>query len=260
MIKLGVAGTSQKGYQEAFSIIKQNSLSALEVEFTYGVKMQIEEAKKIKELSKKFNVLLSVHAPYYINLSAIEKEKILASRKRILDSCMIAHYLGAKYVVFHAGFYLKRNPKEVFEIIEKEIKILNEEIKKNKWDVVLAPETTGKISQFGELDELILLKQKTGCHFCIDFSHIYARNNGIIDYKKVIDKIKPFKEIHSHFSGIEYGNSGEKKHIRTTKEFITPLIKELIKNELDIVVINESPDPFSDAIMTKKLIQEIKHL
>ena len=63
-------------------------------------------------------------------------------------------------------------------------------IKKNSWNIKLAPETTGKHSAFGSLDETIKIAKETKCAICIDPAHLYARNNGNIDFKEVLDKLE----------------------------------------------------------------------
>ena len=257
-ILIGPAGTSGLGYEESLQKCKELGLTCLECEFTYGVRMSIEEAKKVGQLAKKLNIFLSVHAPYYINLASEEKAKIKASKIRILQSCERAHYLNAKYVVFHAAYYGKREKEEVYNIVTKEIIDMNKTIKKNKWNTTLAPETTGKSSQFGSLNELLRLSKETKCFFCVDFAHIKARNNGIINYDEIFDKIKKFKHIHSHFSGIEWTPKGERRHLITKERDIKELLKYIIKYKIDITIINESPDPIGDSVKTKKLIDKLK--
>ncbi len=129
-------------------------------------------------------------------------------------------------------------------------------IKERKWKVVLAPETTGKPTQFGDLDELIRLKKETGCHLCVDFAHLKARNNGKIDYDVIMKKLKPLGHIHAHFSGIEYTEKGERKHLLTNEKDIKELLTSLKKHNIDITIINESPDPFGDAVKMKKILKK----
>ena len=136
---------------------------------------------------------MSVHAPYYINLASKEKAKLDASKKRILQSCERAHHLGASPVVFHAGFYQGRKEDEVFKIIKEAIVNMKKAIKAKRWKVKLAPETTGKPSQFAGLDTLLKLKRQAGCDICVDFAHLYARNNGKIDYNGIFRKLKSHK-------------------------------------------------------------------
>lgn len=258
IVTFGPAGSGGLGNIEGIKKAKQLSLGAFELEFTYGVKMQNALAKQVGALAKKLNIRLSVHAPYYVNLASKEKAKITASKKRILMSCERANYLRAKYVVFHPAYYQNLSPEDCYNKVAESIKEMKSIIKKNKWNVNLAPETTGKTSQFGTVDELLKLKKETGCHFTIDFAHLYARNQGKIDYNEVFKKLKPISHIHSHFSGIIYGPKGERSHKLQDKKHFIPLAKAIKKAKpKSITIINESPDVFGDALKMKKWFKEV---
>ena len=194
-----------------------------------------------------------MYCSYYINLASDEEEKFVASKKRILDACERAQAMGAQNVTFHAGFYQKRTHEKTYQLIEKALRDLIKTISRKRWHVTLCPEVTGKPSQFGSFEELLRLKKETGCGLTVDFSHLYARHRGDIDYGRILDELP--KKFHAHFSGIEYGDKGERKHIKTTEKFFKPLAKELVRRDLDITIINESPEPFEDAAMMKKMIQ-----
>ena len=174
-------------------------LKACEIAFTYGVYIKKkEDAEKIKDAARKFDIKLSIHAPYWINLNSQEKEKIKASKKRILDSCKAGELLGAGVVVFHPGFYSKNSKEETFQNIKKRILESQKEIKSNNWKIKLAPETTGKINVFGSVEEIKKLVEETKCSFCIDFAHILAREKEV-NYDK-IKKAFPEEKWQCHFS------------------------------------------------------------
>ncbi len=256
MIKLGPAGSSGLGNIEGIKLVKKLGLDAMEVEFTYGVRMSVATAKELGEEAKKDGIKLSVHAPYYINLASSEKEKIKASEKRILDSCERGHYFNGNEktpIVFHAGFYQGRDKEEVFGMIKDSILEMQKKIKEKKWDVLLCPETTGKGSQFGDVDELVRLSKETKCGICVDFSHLKARNNGKKEYKEWFEKLKGFKHIHCHFSGIEWTEKGERRHLVTEKKDIKELLDWVKKYKMDVTIINESPDPVKDSLKALEL-------
>jgi deoxyribonuclease-4 len=236
--------------------VAELGLDCMEVAFTYGVRMDLKTAQSVGALAEEKGIILSVHAPYYINLASDEKEKYEASQKRILDSCARAHAMGARHVVFHAGFYQKRTAKQTYESIKEAIIGLLESIERNRWQVTLCPEITGKPSQFGSLAELLKLKEETGCGITVDFSHLYARQLGEIDYTRVLNRLP--QKLHSHFSGIEFSGKGERKHIRTTKKFFEPLARALVSRKPDITVICESPKPYEDAVMMKNLVAKLE--
>jgi deoxyribonuclease-4 len=256
MIKVGPTGADGLGYFKGVQKVAEAGLDCMEVAFTYGVRMDLKTAEAVGTLAKENGNIISDHAPYYINLASDEKEKFDASKKRIVDSCERAHAMGARNVVFHAGFYQKRTAEQTYDLIRKAVSRMQKRILNRGWQVRLCPEITGKPSQFGSLQELLQLQKDTGCGITVDFSHLYARQQGDIDFARVLKKLP--KRFHAHFSGIQYGDKGERKHIRTTKKFFEPLARALIKRKVDITLINESPEPYEDAIMMKKLIKKLE--
>lgn len=251
----GTGGEAIKG----LTYIKQAGLDTTEILFVYGVKMTNQTAKKVGDFAKEIKLKInSVHAPYYINLASAEKPKRHASKIRIIKSAERAHHLKAKYIVFHPAFYGKLEKKEVYNIAKEAIIDLQNKIKEKKWNVVLCPETTGKVSQFGSLDELIKLTKETKCGLCVDFAHLYARSQGKINFEEVAKKIKSIKNLTCHWSGIEYGPKGERRHIPTPKDLTIKLLKALKKYNISTTIINESPQPLKDALTTKKIWQKLK--
>lgn len=238
--------------------IKDIGLQAMEVEFVRGVSMSNATAAKVGELARKIDVELSVHAPYYINLCNPEKQA--ASMKRILDSCERAHHLGAKVVAFHPGYHGEKKEKAM-EMVVDSCERMAEHIRKKGWKVKLGSETTGKLSQIGDIDEAIQLCRKvSGCVPVVDWAHIYAKDQGKIDFGKILDKLKPLKLdcIHSHFSCINFGPRGELNHLPLSekKPDYTRLVKELMKRKVSITMISESPLLEKDALKVKKMFQE----
>lgn len=255
MILIGPAGNIGKNIINSLHDLKSYNLKCMEIEFVRSTWMNNATAKKVGELSKDLGIKLSVHASYYINLNSDDKEKLKGSKRRILEACERGHYMGAENIVFHPGYYGKKNKEETYEFIKKEIIKLQKIIKENKWKVKLCPETTGKVNVFGSLEELIKLVKDTKCNLCVDFAHLYARNQGKLNYKEVFDKLKilKLKKLHCHFSGIEYGLKGEKRHIKVDLNQFKKLVKDIPK-KLDVVIINESPYILEDALEMNKLI------
>lgn len=259
-INLGPAGNCAPDTFKSLEKLKQIGLQSQEIEFTFGVQMKNDTAKKVGELRKKLGIELSIHAPYYINLGTEDKGKLKKSFDWIFLSCERGHHLGAKNIVFHPGFYGKNDPDTTFSIIAKNIKFLQKEIEKKKWHVVLAPETTGKLSAFGNLDEIIKLAKESHCGFCVDFAHLFARKQGRIDFASVLDKLKSFKHIHSHFSSIAFTAKGEKNHLNISenKPSFTELAKEILKRKnIDITIIAESPRTWMDSLDMKKILERL---
>jgi len=249
-IRFGPAGLGPvKTAEEVLENYKNLGLSACEVAFTYQVYIKPEDAKRIGKKAKELGISLSIHAPYYVNLNSKEKSKREATKKRILDCCKIGELLGAKVVVAHPGYY-GDNKEEAYEVIKNGVLEIRDEIKKQGWKINLALETMGKVNVFGSIEEISRLVEETGCSFCIDFAHVLAREKKV-DYEK-IKKLFPGKEWHAHFSGIIYGDKGERSHRKTTADEWKELLKNLPKDK-DITIINESPDMVNDSVEGRKI-------
>ena len=264
MIRFGPAGLG--GIKEAVAnleVFHKLGLKACEIAFTYGVYIKENMKKEIEEIRKtaeKLDIKLSIHAPYYINLNSEEKRKIEESKKRILDCCKIGELLGAYTIVYHPGFYGKSEKEEAYQNIRLATLEMLNEIKRNKWKIKLAPETTGKLNVFGSVDEIAKLVDEIGCFFCIDFAHLLARSNGRSSYKEMYEEIElkyRLNSLHCHFSGIGYGEKGEKNHKITEESEIRKLLEALKGEKKNIIIINESPSPVGDSVKALKLWEKM---
>ncbi len=262
MIRLGPAGNIEQ-YDTISTLqkLKDLELQAKEVEFVRQVYMKNEMAKEVGKKAEELNIKLSIHAPFFINLASEEKDKVIASKKRILDSCERAHYLKATHVVFHPAYFGKRDREETFEIVKNEVLDMIETINKNGWGTKLAPETTGKHSAFGSLDETIRLVKETKCDICIDPAHLYARNNGNLDFKEMLDRLEvlKLKHLHFHFSAIKYSLKGEVSHLVLAEggPKFEPFASELLKRKIDATIISESPITWKDSLNMKKILEKL---
>jgi len=253
-IVFGPAGLGPvKSAIETLEKLKSLNLLACEIAFTYGVYMKKGEALEIGEAAKKLGIRLSIHAPYFVNLNSADRTKVENSKKRILACLEIGDVLGATCVVFHSGFYGKNTKEETYENIKREILELEKIRKEKGYLPELAPETMGKINVFGSIEEISRLVRDTGCFACIDFAHILARSGGNYRFEETFGLFKNLKQLHLHFSGIEYGEKGERKHTRTSDGEWEKLLDALPRNK-NVTIINESPFMIEDSIKGIELL------
>ena len=273
MIYLGPAGVpiSSKDHStlDGLRRVAELELNSMEVEFVRGVSMKNEMADEVGKFAKELGILLSVHCPYFINLCSTDMQKLEASKKRILDSVERAYHMGARIAVFHPGYYGSLTPKAAFEAVERACADMLDRMKSmGIKGVALGHETTGKISAFGTLDELVrLCKQIRGCEPVVDFAHLFARAAGKIDYVEVFDKLKSLKlkHLHSHFTSMEWtpakvpGYGNERRHIpiKFNKPPFEPLAKEILKRKLNITLISESPVLELDSLEMKRVFEKL---
>lgn len=232
----------------------KKGLRACEIAFTYSNYIKPEQTAEIRKKAEELDIELSIHGSFFINLNAEDEEKREASKKRVLDSCEIGEMLGAKCVVFHPGFFGKLPRDKAMGNIVRAMKELQAIRKKNKWKIEIAPETMGKVNVFGSIEEVSHLVKETDCGFCIDFAHILARDKKV-DYVKVA-KLFPRKDWHVHFSGIIYGDLGEKKHRETEKKEWEELLKNIPKDK-NVRIINESPSMVEDSVEGLKIYSKL---
>ena len=255
-MKFGTAGIPfhAKDTVDGIRKVKEMELDAMELEFVYGVNLKEETAKQAGKLAKKLGILLSAHAPYYINLNSNEKAKVEASKKRIVKSAKVAYLAGARGVVFHPGFYLKQDSQIVYEKIKGEIKKVAKQLADEGIKIMLRPETTGKKTQFGTIYELLKLSEEVeNVMPCIDFAHIHARTqkyNTYEEFSEILSLVEKhlgkegIKKLHMHASGINYNEKGEQNHLNLKESDFNykALLNALKDFKADGVVICESPN------------------
>ncbi len=266
----GTAGvplsTIDRNTLNGISRVRELDLECMELEFVHNINITKEKAPLIKKQAESNNIFLTCHAPYFINLNAIEPEKMQASKGRIEKSAEILNLCGGYSVCFHPGFYLNMEKERVFETIKKGIKEIRENMDEKGYDVWLRPETTGKETQFGNVDELLKISQEIkGVMPVFDFSHIHARSGGKYntekEFREVLEKVENYlgkeglNNMHIHLSGINYTEKGERNHLILEESDMN--YKDLVKVWKDFkikgVVISESPNIEEDALLLKRI-------
>lgn len=256
--------------KDACPYIKSEGLDAYEYQATYGVKISQSSANDLKNSSTSEDVLVSMHAPYYINLSSNKDDVVERSIQRLVQSAKAAEWMGAYRIVFHPGFYTTYTPEEAMMRCKSAVNDIIEKLDSlGVKDFCFAPETTGKKSQLGNLDEIIeLCNSFDKFQPTVDFAHVHARTGGGIskreDYAKIFGKLENelgINRLHSHFTHIEFTDSGERKHhILSDHNYgppMEPFIEEVIECGWNVTVICESPLIDQDAILMKDLYRDL---
>ncbi len=256
---------------EGVRCCKELGLTAMEMEFVRGVRMNDDYAKEVKKVAKGLDISLSSHAPYYVNLCTDDKQKIKNTKRHILQAARATFLAGGSITVFHPGYYQKKTPEEAYEAAKTVLKEIEAELKKEDIKVRLGAETVGKRSAFGGLDENIRLSRELGMvEPCIDFAHLHARGDFRIknadDYRAIFNRLEKelgsyVKRFHCHFSEIEYSEKGERNHLPLGTANVPPFkpfMKVLAENGYSGTVICESPKLDIDALKMKKEYERLR--
>lgn len=275
--KFGPGGNSRSFYEEghrstleAPAWVASRGLDAYEYEAGNGITAGADSLRSIGDEAKKHGILMSLHTPYFISLSSVEPEKRIKSIDYIKKSLWAADLLGADIIVIHSGSAAKITRQEAMsfarDTLERTVEALGDSYK----SIRLGLETMGKINQLGTLDEVIELCKTDKRYFpVVDFGHLNAREIGgfytdVDSYRRTFDRIACelgddiAKNLHCHFSKIEYTKAGEKKHLTFADtqfgpEF-EPLAEAIVKDGLSPRIICESDGTMAeDALYMKRL-------
>ncbi len=227
----------KKSTLQAPGWLQEKGLDAFEYEAGNGITAGEGTLRAIGEKAREHGILMSLHAPYYISLSGVDKEKRMAGIAYIQKSLWAAELLGADTIVIHSGSAAKISREEAMALSCDTLMQVAEAVGNTR--IRLGIETMGKINQLGTLSEVIEQCKVAPIYApVVDFGHLNARNIGgafpdIDSYRRVFDEIGNAlgddfaKNLHCHFSKIEYTKAGEKKHLTFADEVFGPLFEPL---------------------------------
>ena len=185
--RFGPAGNADSFYAAGFKSslqapawLQSLGLNAYEYSFGRGVSLGAETAGKIAAEARARDIAVSAHAPYFINLANPDPEKREASFRYITESAAAVTALGGDRVVVHVGADLKQPRAEALArcrdgLREAYLRLADLGLGR----VHLCPETMGRRSQIGDLQEILdLCLLDARLIPCIDFAHLHALGGG----------------------------------------------------------------------------------
>ena len=230
----------------------------------------------IGHMAKRMDVKLSIHTPYYMDLGD-ENELAFSCIDSIRHAGIILDALDGDIVVTNLGIYDgKRTEDYVDEHIYENLGALMD-----WWNGVglkcrLGIEITGQQDVFGSLEQVLDICETVGGPVpVINFAHYHSRTGGTLiepdDFINLIETVEPYAKggLHTEFSGVEYGDAGEKRLTPIKKGDLKfePLAEAMAEMRPDCTVISMSPLLEHDAmymriiqerILTKRAAKELK--
>lgn len=213
----------RKNRENIFLWLEQRGLDWIELQCTRGVRMKAEQARLYRELAGRHGIGISIHGPYFIALASGDPEVVARSRERVLQCFALADELKTDRIVFHPGYFpgsTEDDRRSAVKQIVQELNSLKDDVPKG---VCILPETAGKVSQIGSLDEILTIcEQVEFARPCIDLAHIHAFDHGSMwtarDIAGVFSSVKKrlgagfLNDLHVHMYPLDYDAHGEKKH------------------------------------------------
>ncbi len=255
------------------AFLREIGLDAFEYEAVRGVRISEEKARRLGEAARENDIVMSMHAPYYVNLSSPDDGIFRRSIERIVEAMIAAEYMGAYAVVVHTGYYKgHKSKRDALKRAIEGYKAVLESLPEWVRTPDISPELMGKQTQVGDVDELIeICSSIERCRPTVDWAHLYARYQGEHvrnedDVIKVIDRLEkalgtgPINPLHTHFSKIEYGRGGEREHHTLGEPEYGPDWRVVCRAYKTVgvraVVISESPILEKDALVMKRVCEE----
>ncbi len=250
--------------------VSSQGLELFEYSFGKGVRLSEGTAKAIGAESAKYNIEMSVHAPYFISFASLDPEKVDNSIGYLTASLKALCHFGGKRCVFHTGSEGGQPRNEAYARAKDAFIRALESIKNEGLDdMIVCPETMGKSAQIGTVEEIIdLCKLGENVYPCIDFGHVNALYGGNLknkdDFQAIVDKLfdgigeEKTKNMHVHFSKIQYGPKGEIRHLTFEDHIYGPefdaFADVIVKNSLTPHILSESAGTQSEDALTMKKI------
>ncbi len=246
--------------------VKQLGLGAMELEFVQQVNISEKAIPEVKKAAQEEGIVLTCHGQYYINLGALDKAKLEASKKRMLAAARTIADCDGWSITWHLAFYQGQDKEKVYTMVKQGIKEVLDTLSNEGRKLWVRPETTGKPTQWGDLKECIRLSQEFEHVLpCVDFAHLHARTNGkentLEEFRAQLALIEKelgreaLDNMHIQLAGINYSEKGERNHLNLTDSDFNynDLLKAWKEFKINGVVIAESPNIEGDALLLQKV-------
>lgn len=274
--RFGPAGNCesfQKKYRssvQAPAFLAAMGLDAYEYQCGRGVNVSEETCRAIGEAALQNGIQMSVHAPYFINLSSDEPERMEKNVGYILAACRAVLALGGTRVVVHCGGLSKRTREQALAHTHRNLALaLHAMEQEGCADATLCVETMGKVNVLGDLGEVIeICRADERLLPCIDFGHLNARTQGGLRQagasRALLEQLacgighSRAARFHAHFSKIEYSAGGEVRHLTLADEEYGPEFDEIAeviarKGWSPTIICESAGTQAEDAVLLKQM-------
>lgn len=264
-VRFGPAGNDKLFYDQGYKssiqapkwLREEMRLSAFEISCGRGIRMSTETAHKLRDEAKKYDIELSVHAPYFINLA--NPDALDKNYNYIESSIKLVNEMGGTRIVVHPASQGKLERDVALENTEDSLRTIIARLDASgisNWLICL--ETMGKYRTIGDYKEVAeLCKIDDRLIPTVDFGHLNCLLQGemkhnenkipeIMNYLEEHIGIEKLKMLHIHWSAVEYSDKGEVRHTTLDDEkwnfSFLPLARVIKEKGLSPIIICESSE------------------
>ena len=239
--KFGPAGNSnsfkEMGYKHSLEVpeyLVKMELDHFEYQCGRGVNIGEETARKLGQKAAENGIRMSLHAPYFINLSNPDPERVAKNIDYIIQAARACDWMGGDRITVHCGGLSKMTRREALDNTLSTVRLALHHLEEQKLDhIILCIETMGKINVLGDFEEVMEI-----CAIderllpCIDFGHLNSRTGGAVNSAEAFASLlrgmedrlgrERARTFHGHFSKIEYSKGGEVRHLTFEDQIYGP--------------------------------------
>ena len=256
--------------------LRELGLDCYEYQCGRGIHVGEDTARAIGAAAAEQGIVMSLHAPYFINLSGDSPERIGKNVECIVHSARVCDWLGGDRIVVHCGGLSGMEREEAMAHTLLNLREALRALESAGLDHIrICVETMGKVNVLGDGPEVCrICRMDERLLPCIDFGHLNARTQGGLrtreDMAALLDLLEDRlcrergSAFHAHFSKIEYGRGGEVKHLTfRDREYgpeFSPLAELLARRQLAPRIICESAGTQAEdaAAMKQEYLQFLK--
>ena len=261
-----------KGTVHAPRWLRELGLDCYEYQCGRGVNLSEDTARRIGAAAAEYGIRMSLHSPYFINLSSCEPERVEKNLRYIETACRAADWMGGDRVVVHCGGLTGMSREEALRNTVENLTLALQRLEEQGLGhITLCIETMGKLNVLGDAEEVFAICQSDARLLpCIDYGHLNARSQGGMNSREAVrallDRMAETlgedraAKHHAHFSKIEYSKGGEVKHLTFEDTEYGPefshLAEELVHRGWNPRIICESAGTQAeDALEMKRIYQ-----
>jgi len=235
---------------------------------TGGVAEEFFKFSRLARLSKELDVKMSLHTPYYIELSEKDSEPLEKSKRAFKYGAVMADQIEADTIITHLGLRKEDQSEDYLESSAVEnLRVLRDWISENcETEMKIGLETQTGEDVYGNLDETLeVCSQVSGTVPVINFAHIKSEEEYLLedeeDFAEIFELCKKFvsDEYYITFSGVEKRRRDECRMtpIKRGDLQFEDLVYYLISTDENVTVISTSPLKEHDAMYMKVIFERI---
>jgi len=253
VIQVGISELPPDGVDDGVFLdgLVEKGFTALELPFVTGFPWKEKRCAQFGEAAAERGVRVSVHAPYFANLTIEDPERGAQCLAALEHTMKLGRALGAPVIVAHGGATHGEDPEVLMARIGERLERVTPKVE--HLGVGLGLETAGKEGAWGTLGDIALVASRFSfVRPVVDWAHIHAATGGGLVTREAFAQVFAFltsefpaymiDPLHCQFTDNQVGDKGEVRHLPYGEGTlrVTPLVEAAAAADISLVMISEA--------------------